>query len=82
MNKPIALLAASCFLLAAAAAQADEVSGTIAIVDSYTLILEDGTVFWLDEKVSVEGLQAGSEVTVSYEEKDGQVVVTGIKADE
>jgi Cu/Ag efflux protein CusF len=79
MNKLVAPLAVIALALWATVAQADEVTGTIAIVDSYTLILEDGTVFWLNEDVSIEGLQPGAEVTVSFEEKEGQVVVTEVK---
>ena len=75
MNKLIAPFAAAAFVLSAATAFADEAAGKIAAVDSSTLILEDGTTYTIGEGVSVDGLEPGTEVTVSYEEKDGQMVI-------
>ena len=75
MNKFIAPFAALAFVFSAATAFADEAAGKIAAVESETLILEDGTTFMIGEGVSVEGLEPGTEVTVSYEEKDGQLVI-------
>ena len=75
MNKLIAPFAAMAFVLSAATAFADEAAGKITAVDSETLVLEDGTTFTIGEGVSVEGLEPGTEVTVSYEEMDGQMVI-------
>jgi len=75
MNKLIAPFVGLAFVLSAATAFADEAAGKITTVDSETLILEDGTTFTIGEGVSVEGLEPGTEVTVSYEEKDGQMVI-------
>ena len=75
MNKLIAPFAAAAFVLSAATAFAEEAAGKIAAVDAGTLILEDGTTYTIGEGVSVEGLEPGTEVTVSYEEKDGQMVI-------
>ena len=75
MNKLIAPFAALAFVFSAATAFADEAAGKVAAVDAQTLILEDGTTFTIGEGVSVEGLEPGTEVTVSYEEMDGQMVI-------
>ena len=61
-----------------ATAHADEAAGKIAAADAGTLILEDGTTFTLAEGVSMEGLEPGTEVTVSYEEQDGQLIATEV----
>jgi Cu/Ag efflux protein CusF len=80
MNKFVAPFAALAFMLSAAVAYADEASGKVAAVDpaSSSLILEDGTTFTIGEGVSMEGLEPGTEVTVSYEEQDGQLVATEV----
>lgn len=78
MNKLFAPVAALAFVFSAAVAHADEATGTVASVDSYNLILEDGTTFTLGEGVMIENLQPGAEVTVSYEERDGQMVATEV----
>ena len=79
MKKFVAPLAAVAFLFSAAFAFAEEASGKVASVDSQTLILEDGTSFTIGEGVMIEGLAPGTEVTVSYEEQDGQMVATEVK---
>lgn len=78
MKKLIAPFVALAFIFSAAIAHADEAAGKVAAVDSSTLILEDGTTFTISEGVSTEGLEPGTEVTVSFEEQDGQMVVTEI----
>ena len=80
MNKFVAPVAALAFAFSAALAHADDATGKVASVDaqSQTLILEDGTSFMISEGVSVEGLEPGTEVTVSYEEQDGQKVATEV----
>lgn len=80
MNKFIAPIAALAFVFSAGIASADEAAGKITAVDSQTLVLEDGTTFTIGEGVSTEGLEPGTEVTVSYEEQDGQMVVTDVTA--
>ena len=59
-------------------AASDEAAGKIAAVDESTLILEDGATFVISEGVSVEGLEPGTEVTVSFEEQDGQIIATAV----
>jgi len=78
MNKLIAPFAALAFAFSMAAAHADEAAGKIAAADSATLVLEDGTTFKIGEGVSMEGLEPGTEVTVSYEDQDGALVATEV----
>jgi hypothetical protein len=74
MNKFIAPVAALAFVFSAATAFAEDAAGKIAAIDASSIMLEDGTLFTIGEGVSMEGLEPGTEVTVSYEEKDGQKV--------
>jgi Cu/Ag efflux protein CusF len=78
MNKLIAPFAALAFAFSMATAHADEAAGKIAAADAGTLILEDGTTFTIAEGVSMEGLEPGTEVTVSYEDQDGTLVATEV----
>ena len=78
MNKLIAPFAALAFAFSMAAAHADEAAGKIASADAGTLILEDGTTFTIAEGVSMEGLEPGTEVTVSFEDQDGTLVATEV----
>lgn len=78
MRHLIAPVVALVFLFSAATAFADEAAGKVASIDAETLILEDGTTFTISEGVSTEGLEPGTEVTVSYEEQDGQMVATEV----
>ncbi len=78
MNKLVAPFAALAFVFSVAIAHADEAAGKIAAADSSTLILEDGTTFTIGEGVSMEGLDPGTEVTVSFEEQDGQLIATEV----
>ena len=52
----------------------DEAAGRIAAVDPSTLVLEDGATFVIGEGLSTRGLAPGIEVTVLFEEKDGDIV--------
>jgi Cu/Ag efflux protein CusF len=80
MKKLVAPFAALAFVFSIAIAQADETAGKVAAVDpaSGSLILEDGSTFTIGEGVSMEGLEPGTEVTVSFEEKDGQLIATEV----
>ncbi len=78
MNKLVAPFDALAFAFSIATAHADEAAGKIAAADAGTLILEDGTTFTLGEGVSMEGLEPGTEVTVSFEEQDGQLIATEV----
>ncbi len=80
MNKLVAPFAAIAFVFSIAIAQADETAGKVAQVDPAAgrIMLEDGTVFTIAEGVSMEGLEPGTEVTVSFEEQDGQLIATEV----
>ncbi len=80
MHKLVAPLAALAFAFSIAAAQAEEADGRIIAIDqtSGTIVLDDGTTFTVSEGISMEGLEPGTEVTVSYEELDGQLVATDV----
>ncbi len=82
MNKLVAPFAALAFAFSIATAQADETTGKVAQVASslgtIMLVLEDGTTFTVAEGVSMEGLEPGTEVMVSFEEQDGQLFATEV----
>lgn len=80
MRSLVAALAAVAMLGFAAIAQAAETSGRIISADSNMLVLEDGSAYALAEGVSVEGLQPGTMVTISYEEQNGQKIATAVVA--
>jgi Protein of unknown function (DUF1344) len=81
MRKTLAVLSVLSILGTAGAALAEEAMGKIQAVDpaTRTLTLEDGNSFILGEAVAIDSLQPGSDVTVSYEEKDGQKTATEVK---
>ncbi len=80
MKTLLAPLTALAFVFSVAVAQADQTGGKIAAVDTSagTLVLQDGTTFTIAQGVSMEGLQPGTEVTVSFEEQDGKLIATEI----
>jgi hypothetical protein len=80
MRKTLAVLSVLSILGSAGAALAEEAMGKIQAVDpaTRTLTLEDGNSFILGEAVAIDSLQPGSDVTVSYEEKDGQKTATQV----
>jgi hypothetical protein len=80
MRKTLAVLSVLSILGSAGAALAEEAMGKIQAVDpaTRTLTLEDGNSFVLGEAVAIDSLQPGSDVTVSYEEKDGQKTATQV----
>ena len=84
MRKHLAIASAVALLAGAgvaSAAGADEQVSRILDLDTMagTLTLDDGMTYTLDEGVSLHGLQAGEEVTVSFEEgPDGQQVISRI----
>lgn len=83
MRKLIGAIAALAILgLTNIAAAEEEASGKVTAVDPAAKLiqLEDGTVYTIGEGVSIEGLQPGTEVTVSYEEQGGQNVATDVMA--
>ena len=74
----IALISA---VLVPAAAWAADMEGKVQSLDATdrTVVLDNGTKFWLSEAVVIDSLKEGTEVKVSYEEKDGRPVATMIE---
>jgi Cu/Ag efflux protein CusF len=71
-----AILAASSF-----AASAAEVSGAITSVDAATgtVTLDNGNTYVLPADFDVASLQAGAQVTITYDEVDGQLQITNVE---
>jgi hypothetical protein len=80
MKKILLAVSTVAFLGSAGMALAEDVSGKIQAVDpaARTIQLEDGTIFTAAEGVALDTLTPGTEVTVSYEETDGQKTATSV----
>ena len=80
MNKLLGVLVAAALVGSAGVASAEEATGTVEGVDlqSRMIVLDDGTVFAVTEGIALESLRPGSEVTVSYEESDGQKLINNL----
>ncbi|WP_419903398.1 DUF1344 domain-containing protein [Kiloniella sp.] len=80
MNKFIAGIIALGLLGSVSAASAAEMTGRVMTTDeaTNTIIMENGTVLELAGGLSVKGLAPGTEVVVTYDEKDGKNMVTDI----
>ena len=80
MKKLLATLAGMTMLAMASVASAEDATGKIATIDSenQTMTLDSGMSFTLSEGTSLEGLKVGDEVSVTYEQQDGQNVATEI----
>lgn len=76
-----AVSALALFASAGLAVAAEEVTGTVLEIDemAQTITLEDGATYTAAEGVILEGLEPGEEVTVSFEEEDGENVATSIR---
>lgn len=83
MNKLLGVLVAAALFGTASVASAEEATGTVEGVDlqSRMIVLDDGTVFAVTEGIALETLRPGSEVTVSYEESDGQKLINNLTID-
>ncbi len=82
MNKFLTGVAAITLLFAANAASAEEMQGDLKEINAaaQTVTLQSGQTFKLAEGVEIEGLKAGDEVKVSYEESDdGAKIATQIQ---
>ena len=81
MKTLFAVLTTVLFLGAAGTALAAETKGKIQTVDPATRIiqLDDGTMYTVAEGVALDSLKPGTEVTVSFEEKNGQKTATDVK---
>ena len=82
MNKFLTGVAAITLLFADNAASAEEMQGDLKEINAVaqTVTLQSGQTFKLAEGVEIEGLKAGDEVKVSYEESDdGAKIATQIQ---
>jgi Cu/Ag efflux protein CusF len=80
MHKMFAAATAVAMFAFAGAALAEEATGTVGSVDPAAgiIILEDGTTYTVAEGVSVEGLQPGDTVTVSFEVQGDKNMATDV----
>ena len=80
MQKMIAAVSAAAMLAFAGAAFAEEASGAVELVDpaTGTIILQDGTTYTVADGVSIEELQPGDTVTVSFEVQDDKNMATSV----
>ena len=80
MKKFFAAAAAAALFVSAGSAFAEDASGAIESVDPATgiIILDDGQTYTVAEGVSVEGLQPGDLVTVSFEVQGDKNMVTAV----
>jgi hypothetical protein len=62
-------------------AMAAEIEGTIKTIDTSdrTIVLDDGTKVSVADGVSMDTLKEGTDVKVSYEERDGKNVATSVE---
>lgn len=81
MKSIIGAVSAIALVASVGMAAADEATGTVESVDETmrTITLEDGTTYELQEGVDIEGIFPGQEVTVSYEEDNGDNVAHGVE---
>ena len=78
MWKGIVMLAGATLIVAAGLAMAEETAeGMIEGIDlqSRMIILDNGVVYSVAEGISLESLRPGTEVTVSFEETNGEKMV-------
>ncbi len=80
MKKLLSCVFALGLLGAATLANAAEMTGRVMTTDeaTNTIIMENGTILELTGGLSVKGLAPGTEVVVTYDEKDGKNLVTDI----
>ena len=80
MKMTLATFSTIAMLGFAGTALAEEASGTVMAVDpaSRLIQLDDGAVYAVSEGVAMDVLQPGTEVTVSYEEQNGENVITEV----
>ncbi len=84
MKRFLAAAAATALFASASSAFAEDAVGTIEIVAPAEgiIILDDGQTYNLTDGVSVEGLQPGDSVTVSFEVQDDKKLVTAVTKSE
>lgn len=77
MKKLLGAATAATILFASGMAFGAEATGQIQAVDAEAqeIRLDNGMIFSLGEGVSIDGLKAGDEVKITYEEQEGEKVV-------
>lgn len=80
MKKVFAAVAAAVMFASAGSAFAEDAVGTIAIVDpdAGVIVLDDGLTYSVVEGATIEGLQPGDLVTVSFEVEGDKNMVTSV----
>lgn len=83
MKPFIGALSAFALFASVGIASAEEATGTLESVDQTmrTITLDDGTTYQVQEGVMIDTLIPGQEVTVSYEEQDGDYVAHTVTAE-
>ena len=81
MRKSLSVALIIVLALSVAGACAAEIEGKIQSLDTSdrTIVLDNGTTLSVAEEISLEGLQAGTDVKVFYEERDGKNVATQLE---
>ncbi|OLC12973.1 MAG: hypothetical protein AUH29_14655 [Candidatus Rokubacteria bacterium 13_1_40CM_69_27] len=82
MRKLLGIALMIMLVLSAAGAWAGEIEGKIQSVDTSdrTIVLDNGTTLSVAEGVSMDMLRPGTDVKVSYEERDGKNIATSVEA--
>ncbi len=80
MQKMFGAVVAAALLVFAGAVSAEEASGKVEAVDAGAgvIILDDGQIYAVAEGVSIEGLQPGDIVTVSFEVTGDKNMATAV----
>ncbi|MBI2215979.1 MAG: DUF1344 domain-containing protein [Candidatus Rokubacteria bacterium] len=65
--------------IVAGTAWAGEMTGTISSSEPTKYVLADGTEIWAPDGMRLPQLEEGTKVKVTYEERDGRKVVTGVE---
>ncbi len=81
MKPIIGAVSAIALIASVGMAAADETTATVEQVDETmrTITLDDGNTYELQEGVNIEGIFPGQEVTVSYEEENGDYVASSVE---
>jgi hypothetical protein len=80
MKNLLAVLPIVVLLASTGTLRADEARGKIQSIDAEakSIILDDGTFYSVADGVAIDTLQPDTEVTVTYEENDGQKKATAV----
>lgn len=81
MRKIVGVVLMAVLALWAVGGWAAEMEGKIQTIDSAdrTIVLIDGTRLTVAEGVSLDTLKEGTDVKVSYEERDGKNIATSVE---